>query len=186
MGFYLSQNDQVLNPSFLFPGFSRSTEVEVGRPGRSTDVHRRACLCALEGRSTETVDPPESLCSLENPDRPSGRPTENLFSVPEARSTAAPTVRKMTVGGRPDGRPSGHLAPTASFSNSINWGIWGMFLIRFEENFWASFSYPYKSFFSINLRANISYQKGSFIKSVRSDFLEFFLHHSHPCFLTNT
>ena len=56
MGFYVSQKDQVLNPSFLFPGFSRSTdrstEVEVGRPGRSTDVHRRARLCALEGRST--------------------------------------------------------------------------------------------------------------------------------------
>ena len=60
MGFYFIQNDQVLNPSFLFSGFSqstgRSTALEVGRPDRSTDVHGCARLCALEGRSTETVD----------------------------------------------------------------------------------------------------------------------------------
>ena len=83
----------------------RSTALEVGRPGgrpTCTDVH--AILHWRSGR------PSRELCSLEMP-RSTG-PVDRqraLLSVPEARSadrpTAAPTVRKMIVGGRPGGRP---------------------------------------------------------------------------------
>jgi len=76
---------------------------EVSRPGRSTDVHRTVDANMLEGRPTDPVDRPESSAIWKCP----GRPAESLLSVPEARSTGrsteAPTVRNLTVGGRPAG-----------------------------------------------------------------------------------
>ena len=96
--------------SFLFPGFSRSTgrstALEVSRPDRSTDVHERARLCALEGRSTDPVDRQRASALWKTPvDRAVDRQRE-LLSVPEARSTGAPTVGFLTVSGRPSGRPA--------------------------------------------------------------------------------
>ena len=79
----------------------RLTELEVGRPGRSTDVHRRArqsgWRAGRPGRSTVQ----RALLSGKAPvDR-----TECLLSVSRprltGRSNEAPTVRNLTVGGRP-------------------------------------------------------------------------------------
>ena len=55
MGFYVSQKDQVFNP-FIFLTWLQP----VDRAGRPRDVHRRAQVW-LEGRSTGTVDRPESF-----------------------------------------------------------------------------------------------------------------------------
>ena len=63
MGFYFNQKDQVLIPDFLFQASAKSTSrptkstrAEVGRPARSTDVHRRARLDLADGRSADPVD----------------------------------------------------------------------------------------------------------------------------------
>ena len=81
-----------------------STELEVGRPGRSTDVHRTCTPGLLEGRSTDLVDRRELLLSGKTR---STRPVDRqrtLFSVPGSgrpgRSTEAPTVRNLTIGSR--------------------------------------------------------------------------------------
>ena len=155
MGFLLSQKDQVLNPSFLFPGFSRSADPVDRSWSRSTrSVDRRAQTCTplctggpvdLPGR------PPESFCSLENPGRPD-RSTD--------RETALCSSGSVDRAGRPKPQRSDFWplavdravdrqlwqTPTASFSSSIKWGIWGLFWLRFWESFQASFSYPFKRF----------------------------------------
>ena len=115
MGFYVSQKDQVLNPSFLFPGFSRSTGrstvLEVGRSNRSTDVHGRARLCALEGRSTNPVDRQRVSALWKTPvDRAVDRQRE-LLSVPEAQSTGS-------VDRSPNGRISDRWRSTGRSTGS--------------------------------------------------------------------
>ena len=79
----------------------RSTEPGVSRPSRSTNVHRMCTPVWLEGRSTAR----ELL--LSGKPRSTG-PVDRqrvLLSVPglgrPGRSTAGPTVRFLTVGGRP-------------------------------------------------------------------------------------
>ena len=71
---------------------------------------QRARLCVLEGRSNDPVDRQRASALWKTPVDRIGRPTERLLSVPVARSTerstVAPTVGKMTVGGRPAGRPA--------------------------------------------------------------------------------
>ena len=114
----------------------RSTEQRVGRPTRSTDVHRcarqfgwRACrptrstarelLLSGKPRSTRPVNRQRALLSV--PDL--GRP---------GRSTAGSTVRNLTVG-RSTGRSTDRSSwlPTASFWSPINWDFWGLFSTRF-------------------------------------------------------
>ena len=61
MGFYFNQKDLVLNPItvlyWLQPVDRDSRpQLEVGRPSRSTDVHRRARLDLADGRATDPVD----------------------------------------------------------------------------------------------------------------------------------
>ena len=84
----------------------------VDRSLKSVDraVDRRAQTCTpvcTGGPVDRPGRPSRELCSLEIP-----RFQRALLSVPEARSTdwstAAPTVRNMTVGGEPCGRPTGH------------------------------------------------------------------------------
>ena len=74
-------------------------------------MHTRARQIALEGRSTAR----ELLLSGNAPVDRAGRPAESLLSVPEVRSTgrstAAPTVRFLTVVGRPGGRPTALSGP---------------------------------------------------------------------------
>ena len=113
------------------------------------------------GRPTRSTV--ESFCSLESP----GRPDRESALYIQA------TVDRWHNGQKSDRWPvdravdrQANLALTASFSSSINWGIWGLFYIRFLVDFRASFSYSFQRFFSTNLRANIFNQKGSFIKSV--------------------
>jgi len=80
----------------------------IGRP-TCTDVH--AFVHWRDGRPTRSTAP-ESFCSLEFSVDPSVDRQRVLLSAPVARSTVrstlAPTVRFMTVGGRPTrstGRP---------------------------------------------------------------------------------
>ena len=91
----MSQKDKLFNLRKLFQAsykstssLHKSTNPEVGRPDRSTDVHKRARLCVLEdGRP---YDRQRFRLSA-----PVGRSTR--------RSTVAPTVGFLTVGGRPHG-----------------------------------------------------------------------------------
>ena len=133
MGFNVSQKDQVLNPSFLFPGFSRSTD-SVDRSLKSVDraVDRRAQTCTPLCTGGP-VDRQRASALWKTPADRSCRPTERLLSVPVARSTersiVAPTVGKMTVGGRPAGRPAVMTDPNGYIFWPINWGschlFWG-------------------------------------------------------------
>ena len=140
MGFYLSQKDNLLNPLLDLSGFSRSTELEVGRPGgrpTCTDVHtssgRRAgrptrstvqrALLSRKAPVDRPVDRTESsaLCILATVDRavdrcPNGRKNDRWW--PTGRSTGSPI-----------------LALTASFWSPINWAIWGLFSTRFSSGF---------------------------------------------------
>ena len=89
----------------------RSTELEVGRPCRSTDVHRTCTPGLLEGRSTDPVDRRELLLSGKPWSTGTVNRQRSLFSVPghgrPGRSIEAPTVRFLTVGASVDrpGRP---------------------------------------------------------------------------------
>ena len=90
----------------------RSTELGVVRPSRSTDMHKRARHVWLEGRSTDPIDRPESSALWKAPVNRVDR-QRVLLSVPghgrPGRSTEAPTVEFLSVGGRPgrstDSRP---------------------------------------------------------------------------------
>ena len=80
MGFLLKPKRPFFNPSFV-PGFSqvdyqpcKSTCTEVGRPARSTDVHRRARLCALvDGRPCRSTAPESSALRKVRPTVPVDR-----------------------------------------------------------------------------------------------------------------
>ena len=142
--------------------FYRSTDPEVGRPVRSTDVHRRARLVWLEGRSTEPVD--RQKATLWIWPRSTGR--ELLLSVSRPRSTGrstdGTTLRNLTVGRSTgqstDSRKVAELSPTASFWSLFIWGCFGLFSIRFQESFWASFSYLSQCLSPLVLELKLSYQ----------------------------
>ena len=127
-GIYLTNKNQVFNPLFSPVLASagrpdRSTELGVGRPCRSTDVHSRARQLWLEGRSTGSVDRQRLLLSGKPRSTGSVDRQRALLSVPgcgrSSRSTEAPTVNFLTVGGRPGrstaSRESWKNSPTASF-----------------------------------------------------------------------
>ena len=105
MGFYLSQKAKFLIPIIPFLASSgrpgQSTESGVGRPSRLTDVHKRACLVWLEGRSTDPVDRQRALLSGKPQSIGSVDRQRALLSVPghgrPGRSTAGSTVRNLTV-----------------------------------------------------------------------------------------
>ena len=136
MGFYFIQKDQVLNPldcaAWLQP-VDRAVDRSLKAVDRAVDRRaQRACQYLAGGPVDRDGRPPERFCSLENPGRPSGRPTEKLFSVPEARSTGP--VDRCPNGQKNDrwrstGRStdSSVRPPTASFWSPINWAIWGLF-----------------------------------------------------------
>ena len=139
-------------------------------------MHRRARLFWQEGRSTDPVDRPESFALWNGPGRPTGRPDREQCSLYPGHGR--PT-------GRPGGRPTAQFWPiTASFWSPINWAIWGLFYIRFEEEFWASFSYSFQWLYPQVLEPIFPNQKGVYQECFKRDFLEFFLHHFNPCFLT--
>ena len=54
------------------------------------------------------------------------------------------------------------LTPTASFWRLIYWGCFGLFSIRFEVGFQASFSYLSKCLSPLVLELILTYQKESF------------------------
>ena len=56
----------------------------------------------------------------------------------------APTVRFLTVGGRPTAVWAAYLAPSTGFWSLFIWGSHGLFSIRFEESFWSSFVYLFQ------------------------------------------
>ena len=83
----------------------QSTELEVGRPTRSNDVHKRARQFGWRaGRPTRSTARELMLSGKPRSTGPVDR-QRALLSVPghgrPGRSTEAPTVRNLTVGGRP-------------------------------------------------------------------------------------
>ena len=122
-----------LIPKIDLSGFCRSTGPVDRAWSRSTGtVDRRAQTCTpglLEGRSTDSVDRRELLLSGKPRSTGPVDRQRTLFSVPglgrPGRSTAAPTVRNLTVGGWPGRSTVSHqgwfFAPTASFSYSFQW-----------------------------------------------------------------
>jgi len=118
MGFYQRKNIKVFlilkSPILASAGRpDRSTELEVGQPSWSTDVHRTCTPVWLEGRSTDPVDRQRALLSGKPRSTGSVDRQRALLSVPgqgrPARSTEAPTVGFLIIGGRPgrstDSRP---------------------------------------------------------------------------------
>ena len=118
----------------------RSTEAEVGRPVRSTDVHKRARQLGLVGRSTGRSTIQRALLSGNGP----GRPAESccsLYPVPvdqevdrqravalcfqtrsTGRSVGGTTVIKMTIG-RSTGRSTGRAKlPFPATNGQISFG----------------------------------------------------------------
>ena len=97
--------------------FCRSTEVEIGRPVRSTDVHRRVRSHGLVGRSTRRSTVQRALLSGNGPGRPdrsTGR--ELLLSVPSlGRPGGRPEAQRAEKfdrwASRPGGRPEGQNFP---------------------------------------------------------------------------
>ena len=88
----------------------RSTVAEVGRPDRSTDVHRTCTQPGLVGRSTGRSIVQRALLSVSSLDRP-------------GRSTGGTTVRNLTVGAdRPGGRPEGQICPFQLPTGRFLWG----------------------------------------------------------------
>ena len=167
MGFYFNQKDQDFYPLSFLSGFSRSTGRSIAAwsrsTERSTDVHRRARLCALEGRSTDPVDRQRASALWKAPVDRAGRPAESLTLCSRGSVDRSPNDR---ISDRWRSTGSFDWPITASFWSPINWAIWGLFYRRFLVGFWASFSYSIKRVFSTKLRANTSNQKGSFIKVI--------------------
>ena len=141
-GILLELNNKVFNPKISarlhWRSIGRLTGPEVGRPVRSTDVHRRAQGFWLLGRSTDPVDRPESSA---------------IWIWP--RSTRQSTGRLKPKIGRLGDRPAGCngqkfdcwpvdqavdrqqdfllcLSPMASFWRPIYWGCFGLFW----QDFW--------------------------------------------------
>ena len=156
----------------FFWSTSQSIETEVGRPVRSTDVHKCAQPLWLVGRSTDPVDHPESCA---------------LWIWP--RSTRRSTGRSKPRHGRPGGRPTGcngqkfdrwpvdrpqhqllSWPATASFWEPIKWDSLGLFSIRFQESFCASFSYLSKCLSPLILEQILPYQKESFQEWFSKEF----------------
>ena len=148
MGIYLSQNDQVFNPRNSCPGFCLSTgPVDRARSRSTGSVDRRAQTCTpvwLEGRSTGTVDRPESSALWKGPGRPGGRPDRKSAICIQA-TVDRPVDRWLNVINLTVGRSTGWSTDrptwlsTASFSSSINWGFWGLFLSGFLQQFFLLF-----------------------------------------------
>ena len=172
------------------PGFCRSTgPVDRARSrstGRSTDVHRRARQCILEGRSTDPVDRQRASALWKCPGRPGGRPAES--SALCSRVSVDRPVDRCPNGQKNDrwrSTDSSFWLPTASFSSSINWDVWGMFSIRFQEEFWASFSHLFQWLYPQVWEQISPIKRGVLSRVFKSDFWVF-LHHFNPSFLTQT
>ena len=163
-----------------------STELEVGRPSRSADVHRMCTPVWLEGQSTDPVDRRELL--LSGKPRSTGRELCSLSSAtvdrPVDRSLNGQNSDRWPVDRAIDRQAN--LAPTASFSSSINWGIWGLFSTRFWSGFWDSFSNSFQSFSHLFREQIFPIKRGVYQECFKSDFLEFSSTISILIFLTNT
>ena len=112
------------------PGRStaRSTAPWAGRPLRSTDVHSLVHVWQTQGRSTVRSTGPESLAlCIWAVGRPVDRNRESalcIWAVDRAVDRIAPTVRNMTVGGRPGGRPPSLSGCQISLTASFLFGLY--------------------------------------------------------------
>ena len=119
-----------------FKSLYSSDLASAGRPSRSTDVHRCARQFWQEGRSTDPVDRPESSALWKGPGRPGGRSDREQCSL--YLTSVDRLVDRWHNGLKYDHWPVDRAVdrqatwlPTASFSSSINWDIWGLFSLRF-------------------------------------------------------
>ena len=126
-------------------------------------MHEHAQPRASHPRSTAR----ELLLSVNGPGRPGGRLLGHspVYCRPAGRPLF-PTVGNPTVGGRPGGRPTAESSPelsrTASFWSLFIWGCFGLFEIRFEVGFQASFFYLSKCLSPLVLKQILPYRKESF------------------------
>ena len=134
--------------------------------------------------------PSRELCSLERP-RSTGQSIGQIDCSlypghgRPGRSTETPTVRFLTVGGRPTVIQAVDLPKRLVFLAYKR----GAYMDCFEQDFkWVLYQFflLFWEVFSTCLRAKYFHSKGEFIKSFQSDFLEFFTTTFNPSFLTNT
>ena len=161
MGFYLSQNDKLLNPwtdliwLLSVDRTGRPSLKSVDRVGRPTCTERARQLGWRAGRPGRSTA--RELCSLESPGRLGRSTGQRACSLYPGLgrpgwSTAGTTVRNLTVGRSTD---RSIWLPTASFSSPINWGFWGLFSLRFviphfRNTYLVAYS-AFRSYFPIYL-----------------------------------
>ena len=144
-----------------------------------------------EGPIDRDGRPSRELCSLERP-RSTGRSIGQIDCSlypghgRSGRSIEAPTVRNLTVGGRPTTVWAVNFPQRLVFLAYKKGGLYGLFSIRFLVGFGASFSYSFKRFSPLVLEPNTSIQKKNLSRVFKSDFLVFFTTNSILVFLTNT
>ena len=125
-------------------------KLAVGPPGRPANDHisDRYAIGRPVGRPRPGYREQVSLSG-----RPLGRP---------GRSTTAPTVRKMTVGGRPGGRPAVLSDPNGQFFQLYKLGHLGAVFSKISRRVLGQFFPLISVVISTSFRANISNQKESF------------------------
>ena len=162
MGFYLSQKDQVFNP---WPGFSRSTG----------PVDRATCTSLAGGPVDRDGRPSRELCSLESLGRPcwsTGRESA-LCSRGSVDRADRPKPQRSDLWPLAVDRPRSVRPPTASFSSSINWGIWGLFSTRFLVGFELVFPTSLKEFSPLNWELILPIKRGVLSRVLKEIFLSF-------------
>ena len=141
------------------------------RLGRSTARSTaRECLLSGNGPVDQAVD--RLAIAQLAVDRPIDRPSQ----LSKNRSLAVDRQQYRLLSWLPTGR----------FLEPIKWGSLGLFSTRFQESFWATFSYSYKWFYPHVLESIFPNQKESLSRVFKSDFFEFFTTHSILIFLTHT
>ena len=144
------------------------------RAGRSTRSTVQRALLSGKSPVDRPVDRTKScaLCILASVDRSVDR-SPNGWISDRCRSTGRSTDSSV--------RP-----PTASFWSPINWAIWGLFSLRFSSEFFTSFPNSFKRFSPLVLEQIFPIKRRVYQECLKEIFLEFFLHHLFPCFLTQT
>ena len=147
MGFFRRQKLKFSNPYKCWTWLSagrpdRSTEAEVGRPVRSTDVHRRA-----RSLGQEVGRPLERFCSLKMAPVDRQRALLSVFSIRSTgRSTSGSTIINMTVA-RSTTRSTGRaILPFPVANGQI---CFGAIYIPFLELFWRSFQREFLHLLSV-------------------------------------
>ena len=131
-------------PSFLI--LKNCFPASADRPSQLTDVHKRARLVWLEGRSTDPVDRQRVLLSGNSPGQPGGRPAESSAlciqaTVDRVGRPLAQWSEIWPLVSRPGGRSiavwTADWTPTTNFFLAYKMGVpWTVFYKIWSE-FWS-------------------------------------------------